>query len=397
MVEDQPHQKNINRRSAIRALGSITGGGLLINKFGLVRANDRPIRYIQRKVHTNHEEVKDGGAPDRKPIYREVPQGDKERMEASERAMDEILDNIRENSEFSDDLISVMVKTLNENHDQEIIVQYETEQRGDKNRKPKIPLSELNSIVPTNIIATPNINNKKHEFNVRINKVQTEIDDGCNTGPHFNSNYNKSIPGGCEISQEGTQTSATPAYSTELDETVMLGSGHGLSKSDDVYQPSNSSVVGEVDRSMDWHAADYGSIRKKNGSDFKYKMASKGGGYRSADIDGVVTWPEVKNKEQYSRSAHKQGRTTGHLTGEVASYGKDMNNYRWVALDTVRAGGDSGGPYYDTTINRYYTEVIEIMCIHHKKLGGGSDPCAQDDLSLGGFIADAEANLHVRV
>jgi hypothetical protein len=169
---------------------------------------------------------------------------------------------------------------------------------------------------------------------------------------YFDGSY-RPVPGGCEISNYGKAgdhwcTLATPVWSNNLSERVMLTAGHCLDPNGDIHQPKQGGQIGRTTgNDYAYPNFDAGTIETANSVSTTYDIADYGGGY-DYSIIGVVEWDTIKDKNgDASYEIHRQGATTGRKSGKiVAVYEEPEQSYHEFWIEPDSSGGDSRGPVF---------------------------------------------------
>lgn len=239
----------------------------------------------------------------------------------------------------------------------------------------------------------------------------------CDNPGSYDANYTE-VPGGAMATfkeggtfgtEGGTGTTATPVYSNDRSEYVMLTAGHNFEDPDisdtlvDVHQPCEAE--GDICGSHIQHGdapdykmyADYdgngvegwtrysmsnldaGTFSPVNGHSTEYSLADRGSGYDEL-IGGYLSMETIEQGVG-TINMTKQGTTTGRKKGVIEYVDTSA---KWFATEAYTEFGDSGGPHftYESSNN---LDDVNIAGVHSVRVfHDGSD----QDIGSGAYALE---------
>jgi len=346
-------------------------------------------------VHTNHEEVKQGAAPKRVPIYYKIPREQWVRVESAYDARQRIKTMLDDRPEP----IDVWV-TTNSNDEKQIKVEiYNDGSLGTHS------LRAIETSIPASVdgVAGPRTESEEVVADIPVTVKRTKIassnsaDEKPSVEPKSVSKNDiddfkywhdwNEIPAGAaanfeyDLGYEGQGTLCTPVKDGTKE--LMLTAGHNLRR-------SNLTLVGaagkppEGDHEFDEEKySDDGSVGTDNldaglldttslNVDMQYAYATDYG-TTTGDITGTVSKSKLKDIEDNGTSTYETFWRQGAKTGRNSVFGiaeVGSNAFRTTLSSSNTENGDSGGPYHiefdlTTSSERLETptdqEITEIL------------------------------------
>lgn len=358
--DDSDSRRSFSRRTALQgAAGAISVGVLP----GIGRAEDRMVRRVGYYRHTGKADT--NGAPERTPVYYQITQERWERVESARDAEQQVRDELSDLS-FTP---RVVVSTRGQNQ-KEIRAKY-PEKHGEQG-SPEMSFNEFQQRVPDRVTGVAG-RGTKHETGGRRIPVKA-IRQKIIHDTKFDHEYTP-IRGGCIFRQSDGNycTTGTTAYSSDFSENVVVTAGHCIDTYDGtLYQhqvESQYARMTDTSQTFDDSGGDAGVMRTINGASTGRSMADFSADNTYYPIGGVMTEQRLRDLEDIGGSITKQGATEGRDDGTVT----EVSNTTFQT-DAPRAGGDSGGPYFEEVYNPNTSE-IEIMIggIHEGSPAGTTD------------------------
>lgn len=368
--------KRMGRRRFLKTLSTLglsTAAVHNMSKEALADLTDNPEEEIPRLKamrHTNHEAVVEGTEPpELEPVYYTIPRDEFVRIEGRYNAAKKL-----ESRLGNPDNIEVGVKRSSGRGDDLVInVEHQTLERADGTEAgPGIELAEVEQTVPDRVTGEIEVADKRHEVeDIRVEVTETRLveDD------YYDSKY-RPVPGGCK---HGGCTIGHPAYDDDAEEYIWTSAAHCFDRNSGqtVHQPSSSSwtdnSIGQSDKVIPSGDGDAATIMPK------YDNTIDNVEYRYAENDGTTTdWfiygtrgiDYLKDMAANGEYVYKQGKTTGRLYDKVLQVSSSGDT---VTLEADRAGGDSGGPYFDVSSGNAYAVGIHAWGVDYDGDGNYDD------------------------
>jgi len=372
--------RKLNRMSRRRFMGALAGLGVSAAAIpGMTQETmadliDDPKEEVPRVaafVHTNHEEVKQGAAPERIPLYYKIPRDQWVRVESAYNARQRI-------------------ETMLENRPEPIDVWVTTNSNDEKQIKVEIyddgsfsthSLRAIETSIPASVDGVAGQRTEAEEVvaDIPVTVKRTKVEQANSTDGEptvepksvskndidnfkYWNDWNE-IPAGAaadfeyNLGYHGQGTLCTPVK--DGTQEFMLTAGHNL-------RLSNLTLVGaagkppEDDHEFDEEKySDDGSVGTDNldaglldttslSVDLQYAFATDYG-TTTGDITGTVSKSKLKDIENNGTSSYETFWRQGAKTGRDSYFGIDKvgsKAFRTTLSSSNTDNGDSGGPYY---------------------------------------------------
>lgn len=342
---------------------------------------DDPRREVPRvmcHMHTNHEEVKNGAAPERSPVYYKISRDQWRRVESAHNARKKIEKQLADRSEPT----SVWV-TTNSNGEKRIGVEIQDNGSWGRfahyNVENAIP-SSIDGVagsgteMETTVKDIPvTVERKKVEANGQPTSAKNRDDPALSLAqqdPDYPEDFYYAddwspVPGGAAAvffkygAGAAAGTLATPVHNG--DQQNMVTAGHNVLDGSSVLDTSVTDSTSDI--STDFEVND---VRNDNGepsvSNFdaaligpagdismSYRMAAGSGWTGSGEIMGTLSRDRLRDIEDNGTISSETFIRRGARTGENKEFGIDdidSEGFRPSLDENKTDGGDSGGPYY---------------------------------------------------
>jgi len=314
------------------------------------------LNYITKEAAAKHTEnlnkeipyvkaLRTNESGDREPIYGSIPNDKYIKTEAIESASQALYNKI--DNKIDTKNISIRVRK-NNNDEFILVVDYKVFERlididGELQRSsttPNTSIQELEQIVPSTMTSTVESDRYKGELeNIPVTVVETRNSEDI----YFDEKY-RPVPGGCQFGHGSTSYGTTGCRARQWsgdENDVILASAHGLKKAReddaDIPQPAGGTIIADDLSVKYWRgqSTDFGYFVPSS-TDATDKLAETGGGYKSEDISGVVTWSWIKNNINQAK-IYKQGAKTGVTSGYLTDFVNDKGQKAfWGLLGRVK-------------------------------------------------------------
>lgn len=318
------------------------------------------VPYVELLRHTNHDEIGDGTAPKREPIWDTIRRSRWVRVRSAHNAAKELNKNLRE--EFGTHHIAAGVTSRNgDPHQKEIVVDYTTVEHADgSTSSPSIPFVDVENVLPSTVSGQAGTGKNAEiieDIPVRIRNF-TKVETAC-PGDVYEYDYDP-IPGGCETE---SGTCCTPAVDGNSND-VMIHCAHVKENEDFLSQPHESYGKDLKKENMATSDSnDNAYYQTYDGSSVHWRLADDDGTRKAPEIYGIVSWETLENKEGTDYTIIKQGNKDGDDTGTIKNT-KINDGVKNVWTTCKSASGDSGGPayheVYNSSLNRYEAYIAYI-------------------------------------
>ena len=369
MVDKYHKFRGMGRRNFIKAVGSLgVSGAALRHMTKETMAKVDPKTEVPRIgwwVHTNHEAVRQGAAPKRKPIYYKISREKWARVETAWDAREKLKSTL--NKIAPDCTIGVRTGTEGQQRTKELIVYHPAEGAS------AVTFDEFRGYVPSTVSGTAG---RGSDSSITFDNIPVRVEQAkkIKKDAHYEYEY-RPVLAACIFrhSNGGYCTIGSPAYSNRYNEQVLVTAGHCLDESDEevVYQNNVNSgdIIGDRSSQVyDDNRGDIGVIRLNNGINVDYYAASDyNNSYTRPDIKGAMSSSRLQDLEGTNVEIEKRGCNTGSRQGSIL----ELNEYSFTT-DHDRAGGDSGGPYWEVTDIPDGTDSAFVAGIHEGYPSGNS-------------------------
>lgn len=372
------------------------------------------VPHIRRWVHTNSEQVAKGAKPKRKPVYGKVARWRWRKAEIARHAAKKIEKKLENDLDKPRGVEVGVTNISNETKAVQVLLKSTrkapNQRDGDRQLvEPSISKDEVEHNLPSK--ATGQIQADKNDTLAAVKmdeahsakvpviiEEQTDTEGACQKWK-YDTEYGNDIPGGCKITlgeiYAKVGSTCTPAYDNATNERVMLTAGHNIDGSvDDVYQPGGSLNTGGADGIVGEHTKnlteDFGYIRPPDSRStplYKYTLASQGGGYISAGINGSISWSTVTYRQgDQDWTVYKQGVRSGRTEGYIESI-RNSSTHK-ITTTAGMDNGDSGGLMY--TLDSLGIGALGVAA----SFNGGGCP---GDVTIGNTIEYVESEYNMTV
>jgi len=360
-----------SRREYIKKLGAVGGvtatfGPGSAQAVGSTDRNDE-IRYVAGWVHTNREAIRNGAAPEKKPIYDTAPAEEYKRTKAAHRKALQMQASL--DAKYGEQPIKVGVTTDGGRkkiivdrivHEIPVFVGEEDSSSGGRveyrYNRPGVERNELLAELPETATQTVSIDGSRSTY-----RMDVEVNERTRTyTAEYNSTY-RPVPGGCQIEIKAEPatapagTTACPVYNSDKSDWQILTAGHLFTEnsgSDDVMQPVDGAWddkqigTGDIERFNETSGGDitFDAGTVSINTDWTKKLADDNGSYAEYIAYGNVSWDTIEQNEgDSSYTVYQQGRTTGRGSGYIEAAYPGDKEFK-TSINTQ--GGDSGGPFF---------------------------------------------------
>ena len=405
MPYDTDELTKMSRRrfaEALAGMGLSAGVVHHMTQDALAEQTDDPSKEVPRlfgRRVKNPEERKDKPpSPDDRPEMEErwytIPRSKWVRVETAEDACLELQNQMNELDDTGQ--IDVYVANQHDRDGSEKLLQvvYTTsvwEKDGEQHeRTPDVSFERVEEEAPYTVTGIAGEGDNREERDVEVEVIRTEKTADCDPdGGSYYDHYYDNIPSGA---QTDSCTTGPPAYSNDYSDYVITTAGHCYDLWDTIEQPNGSDAAtvdddeSFLETNDDIHYSDMCFGRPESGRTVHYYIASDEDDNEYDEyIAGTVSWTRIKDiQDSTFETLEKQGATTHRCGGTVlTTHPGDV--VRSMEIEAPRAGGDSGGPYFDLSSDGY-----AYIAGHHIRQG-------QDyDWSEGAFWEDQYERLGLK-
>jgi hypothetical protein len=350
--------------STLANLGVSATALSFITQDTLAEVTDNPkeeIPYVELLRHSNPEQVANGAAPEREPVWDTIPRAKWVRVEAAHDAAEKV--NAQLSEQFDTSQITAGVTSRNgDSYQKEIVVDYVKMEHADGSvSSPSVSLPEVKGILPNSVSGhTGSGKNAETIQSIPVTVREQRIREAACQGGYYNDDFGDSIPGGCRTGDSGTTGTCCTAATRDSDsQNVMVHCAHAIDvSSGHLHQPGDAKSEEDLDvANYDLSGSnDSGYCTPYSGETFIRRLADDNGTVKSYKVMGIVTWDTLKNKEgDTSYGVSKQGNRSGTTSGYITDTNKnDGVKNVWTNCDGAQ--GDSGGPIYRTFYNEHFNQ-----------------------------------------
>ncbi len=383
----------MGKRRFIKTLSSIGVSGSAIrylSQDGLAETTSDPteeVPMLSRLRHTNHDDVENGEAPDREPVYFTLPRDEWANIKATENAAVEISERIASESTLPDLPVGFEQIVEGQQSKTAVVVDYPTADASlmDEVNSVDTGIQLVRDFLPTSVSSTA----ASGEFSVVVDDIPVRVkEDPSSQLQAFDSKY-RPVPGGCSWSQSNYSrvgcTLGTPAYKSGQGYKLVTaghctnGVGTGVHQPYDTYV--SDSLIGNVEESVgedlkdtEVTAFDACYLDTNSQASVEYKLAASGSdSYQDSPVMGAWAYDQIVAWEGETEEITLQGSSSGRSSGAVNKVYPKSGNY---AITVESEEGDSGGPHYreDSDGN------LLIAGIHNGVNDSGAVATAMDDI-----------------
>lgn len=376
-----------SRRRFLKQMSKLGMSGATLQyltKDALAESVDNPDKEVPRLKGFEYEQKvadpsKRDGPPEREPVYYSIPKSEWVKRACTRAAADRLGRNTDE--------IHIGFGLTNINGDLAILAQHSTFKRKDgSSDSPPITFEEMKDRLPDRTHGI--VERDRDEY--RVEDISIIYQKAVYSPQAFDDKYGP-VPGGCASSD---CTLGFPAYDNDTDDYCHTTAAHCVDRDygEDVYQPDYQRHLGACNG---YTTSGNGDVAKTNiDSDDAViiDIADQADGGQNSEgwlIAGTYYSDKLDDMVANNESAYKQGSTTGRQKGEVlAHFDQNAATGPKVRIDADRAGGDSGGPYFNLEYGTNITYSYRIG-IH----AWGSGPNLNDSAGNTFYYAENELNI----
>lgn len=366
----------MGRRRFLKGLGALGASATTLQyatQEGAAQTLDSSKDEIPYVKALRHGRLESGEEPTREPVYDTISADEWGRRRAAENATERVRRRVADEFDATENVTVLTKYDSDAPRGVEVVVELtewtnESETVGPKAATAIPDADRVRAAVPTEItgsVDAPDANPRAGRTldNLPVTVRQSKRSYAVSCGDYYDDDYGTDIPGGCNI---GQGTVASPAYSYDLNETVMVSAGHVVDATGDTTQGPDS------DKDLDawvyetYKGDDHGFYRTYDNESFVRTLADKSDTY----ITGIITWDSIKNNAgDTSFDVEKQGGRTGTTSGYVAEIANtDVPIYKTSATCGF---GDSGGAIYHRV--EWYDRADDIYMLGPLGYGWSTD------------------------
>jgi hypothetical protein len=319
--------------------------------------------------------VEPGAEPERQPVYDTIQVDEWGKRRAAENAAERLRTLLNHRLSTTENISVLLSHDADNGMEMKLVVESSTwKERGELLSTADASPSVLERKVPKAVSGEVSAPQNNPGAGRQVKNIPVEIEEStrhyaASCGDYYNKDYGTDIPGGCNV---GQGTVATPAYSYDLNETVMVSAGHVVDATGDTTQGPDSDKDLDAWAYQTYKGDDHGYYRAYDNEDFIYQLASKPDTY----IAGIVSWDSIKNNAgRTDYDVAKQGGKTGTTTGYVNKIADtDVPIYKTTCTGHY---GDSGGAIYQRA--EFPDRADEVYMLGPLGYGWDTDGLDKDD------------------